>query len=286
MRILRVFIVSIFALLVFNISASAKIHVVTTTFILSSIVKQIGGRYVDSSYLIPSGSNPHVFSPRPKSLMRLAKADLFVGVGFGFEFWIDKVGDLLKNKEVLFLSDYYKHPIDAKIIDNKIVANPHIWLDLQFMANNAIYKINDKLCSLDVQHCSYFKENTEKLNKEIMDIRDRYISTLKSLKNCCFVDIKPAFEYLLKSVGQHSCSVLIKKGNEEPKISDIKQTVDRCRCSKGLVLYISNYQLARMIADKLNYSIVNLNPLGSPKDINSYPKLLLYNLNQIEKAFK
>lgn len=286
MIMLRISIVSVAAILIFNICALAKTRVVTTTFMLSSIVKQIGGEYVDSSYLIPSGSNPHVFSPRPRSLMRLAKADLFVGVGFGFEFWIDNVKDLLKGKPTIFLSDYYKHPIDATVINNKIVANPHIWLDLQFMGTTAIYKIRDKLCSLDAQHCRYFKENTEMLSKKITHIRDRYIYEFKALKNYCFVDIKPAFEYLLRSVGQQSCSVLIKKGNQEPKISDIVQAVNRCRCSNGFVLYISDRQLARMIADKLSYSTVNLNPLGSPKEIKSYTKLLLYNLNQFEKALK
>ena len=266
--------------------AFANVNVVTTTFLLSSLTKQIGGEYVNCSYLIDVGSNPHIFSPRPKSLMKLAKADLFIGVGFGFEFWIASVREFLKNKDVIFLSDYYKNPIDKRVIGNSTIANPHIWLDLNFMGNVAVFKIADRLCSIDSLHCKYFKYNAAILSNRIRHIKYTYEKTLAKYEKYCFVDIKPAFEYLLKSVNVKSCCVLVKKGSEEPSIGDIRDAVDKCRCKHGVVLYISNSQLATMIAEKLGYVAVSLNPLGDKLKLNTYTKLLMYDLHKLKEALR
>ncbi len=273
-------------LLFINGAAFAKVNVTTTTFLLSSLTKQIGGRYVDSSYLIDSGANPHIFSPKPKSLMKLEKADLFIGIGFGFEFWIASVREFLKNKDVMFLSDYYKNPIDKRVIGNSTIANPHIWLDLNFMSNVAVFKIADKLCSIDSLHCKYFKYNAAVLSNRIRHIKYLYEKTLAKYEKYCFVDVKPAFEYLLKSVNVKSCCVLVKKGSEEPSIGDIRDAVDKCRCKHGVVLYISNSQLATMIAEKLGYAAVSLNPLGDKLKLNTYDKLLMYDLHKLKEALK
>ncbi len=272
--------------LCFNKFALAKVNVVTTTFILSSIVQQIGRQYVDSTYLIPTGANPHIFSPKPRSLLKLLKANLFVGIGYGFEFWLPSIREFLKNKNVLFLSTYYHSPIDSTMIDNKEIANPHIWLDLKFMGNIAVYKIANQLCKIDKNHCSYFQENARLLSNQIKKIRSLYIKTLHRYKKYCFLDIKPAFEYLLRSIGMHSCCVLIKKGNEEPTISNIKEAFINCKCKKGVILYISNMQLATMMAEKLHFSKAMLNPLGNKTYLNTYYKLMIYNLTQLNQALK
>ncbi len=277
-------VISFFLIFFITNCAFAKSSVVTTTFILSSIVKQVGGRYVDVSYLVPSASNPHIFSPKPRSLIKLANADLFIGVGYGFEFWINSVKSFLNPDKIMLLSNYYKNPLDRVVVGNNVIANPHIWLDLRFMGDVAVYKIADKLCLLDKEHCAYFRKNALKLHNDIDSIRKKYIQTLSGLKNVCFLDIKPAFEYLLRSVNLHSCCVLVKKGNEEPGIGDIKEAIEKCTCRKGLVLYISDIQLATMMADKLKFRLVNLNPLGDPNNLNTYTKLLLYNLKQLQKA--
>ncbi len=282
---MKKFIFIVILVLFMNKQAFARVRVVTTTFMLSSIVKQIGGVYVDTAYLIPVGSNPHIFSPRPKSLMKLEKADIFIGVGFGFEFWLASIRDFLKNKDVVFLSNFYKNPIDKTVIGVSVIANPHIWLDLNFMGSKAVYIIAKKLCAFDAQHCKFFLKNAHTLSNRIEQIRNMYIKTMSYYKNCCFVDIKPAFEYLLKSIGTRSCCVLIKKGNEEPKIGDIKKAINSCRCPHGVVLYVTNSQLAKMIAEKLHYSIVDLHPLGDKK-LDTYPKLMLYNLHKLQKILE
>ncbi len=277
---------ALFFVAIFSINAISCVKITTTTFILSSIVKQIGKEFVDVSYLIPNGSNPHIFSPKPKSLVKLSKSDMFVGVGYGFEFWLDRIKYMLKDKDVLMMSDLYKTPLDKAVVNGKVVANPHIWLDMDFVGNEFVFALSDRLCRLDSLHCSYFKKNAKEFSRNVEDIKNSYINEFDKLKGYCFLDIKPALEYLLKSAQVKSCYVLIKKGNKEPKIRDMIEAVKHCQCKKGFVLYINNLQLAKTMSNKLNFTAVEMNPLGDVKNINSYQKLLIYNLHQIKQAVK
>ena len=269
-------------------SAFAKVNVVTSTFILSSIVKSVGGNEVNVSYIIPSASNPHIFSPKPKNLDALTRASLVVLCGFGLEFWYNNIRGMVNNKKVLMLSDFYQHPIDKRLINGTIIANPHIWLDMKFVKDRAAQLIEHRLCMIDSRHCAKFKKNADNFRNRLQNLIDEYQLFFKRHNNICFLDIKPAFEYFLRSFDRKSCYVVIKKGNEEPKIGNISSALKHCTCRKGLILYISNKQLTTMLSEKTHYLPVELNPLGSPNDStkDSYIKLMRYNLNQLKRVLR
>lgn len=138
-------------------NAFAKPLVVTSTFILSSLVNEISQGKVNTAFIVPENENPHLFNPTPKDIQKLKRANLFIGVGYdGFEFWFNKVKNNIKGK-ILMLSDNYQNPIDKKTISNEILANPHIWLDMDFMKNTGVFEIANRLCSIDKTNCPILK---------------------------------------------------------------------------------------------------------------------------------
>ena len=277
----------IFVLVCINVSF-AKLNVSTSIFLLSTIVKQIGGNRVNVSYVIPSSANPHLFSPRPRDLINFKNADLFIGVGYGFEFWFKHISYLRNRKTNIFLSDWYKNPIEEAEVGNVELANPHIWLDLGFMKNTAIPHIAKTLCKLDSNDCEFFKNNALAMESELDKIMIRYKEFGKKAKNFCIVDVKPAFEYMFRSIGKPTCGVVIKSGNEMPKVGDVRDVVEHCRCKRGIVVYVDNLQTAKSIAEVLGYVVLRLNPLGDPENTreNTYIKLLNYNLSLLNNALK
>ena len=66
-------------------SQDNSIQVITSTSILFDIVNQVGGDYVEISSLIPVGSDPHDFSPRPKDATKIASAHIIFINGAGLE---------------------------------------------------------------------------------------------------------------------------------------------------------------------------------------------------------
>ena len=59
--------------------------------ILEDIVRQIGGADVEVTSLIGPDTDAHVFEPRPDQARLVAKAQLFVVNGLGFESWLDRL---------------------------------------------------------------------------------------------------------------------------------------------------------------------------------------------------
>ncbi len=85
------------ALAVSVLCARADDHrplVVSTNTIAHDLVIQVGGAAVNARCLLPIGADPHAYEPKPADIRFVAKADLVVVNGLGFETWIAK---LVKN---------------------------------------------------------------------------------------------------------------------------------------------------------------------------------------------
>ncbi|MFM0061074.1 metal ABC transporter substrate-binding protein [Paraburkholderia phytofirmans] len=124
-------------------SAAAQIAVVATTSDVASLVSAVGGDLVRVKTIIPPTIDPEAFEPRASDFANLARADLIVRVGLGYDFWIDRLTDRLRRPE---LQQGGLRSIDAStgipLLEvgglNPLVpddghghgmANPHYWLD-------------------------------------------------------------------------------------------------------------------------------------------------------------
>jgi zinc/manganese transport system substrate-binding protein len=76
-----------------RVSAQAprKLQVVASFSILADIVREVAGDAADVSSLVGANADAHVYEPRPSDLQRLARADLVVVNGLGFEGWIERL---------------------------------------------------------------------------------------------------------------------------------------------------------------------------------------------------
>src|SRR4051812_4070906 len=65
--------------------------VISTNTIAHDLVQQIGGASVRAECLLPAGSDPHAFEPKPSDVRFVAQADAVVVNGLGFETWMAKL---------------------------------------------------------------------------------------------------------------------------------------------------------------------------------------------------
>ena len=65
--------------------AAPALRVVTTTDIMADWVKNIGGEHVEVFTLVPTGADPHGFQPGAQDVVKVAEADLVLGIGLGLE---------------------------------------------------------------------------------------------------------------------------------------------------------------------------------------------------------
>ena len=67
------------------------LHVVATFSILGDLVREVGGDHVAVATLIGPNADAHTFNPTPDVSKTLARADLVVENGLGFEGWMDRL---------------------------------------------------------------------------------------------------------------------------------------------------------------------------------------------------
>ena len=65
--------------------AAPALSVVTTTDIMADWVKNIGGEHVDVFSIVRTGADPHAFQPGAQDVVKVAEADLVLGIGLGLE---------------------------------------------------------------------------------------------------------------------------------------------------------------------------------------------------------
>ncbi|MDE0660872.1 MAG: zinc ABC transporter substrate-binding protein [Gammaproteobacteria bacterium] len=106
--------------------AAGKLKVVTTFTILEDMVRNVGGEHVALTTLVGPDGDAHVYEPTPADARTLARADLVVVNGLGFEGWIDR----------LVRVSGYRGPVVvasegvAALTVEEDQPDPHAWQDL------------------------------------------------------------------------------------------------------------------------------------------------------------
>lgn len=137
----KLLIATLFALTCFGASAQAAdkpLLVVASFSILADMVKTVGGDDVVVSSLVGPDSDTHTYQPTPEDAKSLAKADLVIINGLGFEGWMQRLIEASGTKgTVIIASDGVKPRQMTE--EGKQVTDPHAW---QNLSNGRIYVKN------------------------------------------------------------------------------------------------------------------------------------------------
>ncbi len=93
---------------------SPPIEVVASFSILANITEEIGGPLVNVTSLVGTDADSHVFNPSPADAKSLARAQVVVINGLGFEGWIDRLVKSSGFKGELVVASNGVKPLDFK----------------------------------------------------------------------------------------------------------------------------------------------------------------------------
>lgn len=143
---------------------SGRIQAVTSFSILTDMVAEIGGRHVDVHNLVPTGTDPHEYVPKPDDIKRAADADVVMYNGLNLEGgssgWFAKLMDSVdQDRDRIFVATAGIEPMtltDHNQRDEYV--NPHAFIDPNVgvtMAEN----IRDALIATDPDHETEYRDN-------------------------------------------------------------------------------------------------------------------------------
>src|SRR5438105_5599683 len=148
-------------------------QVVVSFSILEDIVRRIGGGEVAVTSLIGPDSDAHVFEPSPDQARLLAKAQLFVVNGLGFESWIARLTRSAQFGGVIVTATEGIVPIAAGEAGKaSAVPDPHAWQDPR---NGVIYADNiaRALAAIDPTHADAYRQRLQAYKAELQALDER-----------------------------------------------------------------------------------------------------------------
>ena len=149
-------------------ATGSKLKILATTSIVGDVVSQVGGDLIALSVLMPVGTDPHDFQPRPQDATALADAQVLFSNGAGLEGFLqpllESTGAMANLVEVS--AGVTLLPLPGS---DQSTGDPHTWMD----PNNVIIwtqNIAAALSTADPAHATDYQSNA-----------DAYVASLRDL---------------------------------------------------------------------------------------------------------
>ena len=273
-KVYSVILTVILLLFFVNISPAfpKSIRVVTTLRFLKDITKEIGKDKVDVISILKGTENPHTYEAKPKDIVALSSADLFIEVGGGLEGFVDKILKNVRGKKlrvIVLISG-------IELIDK----NPHIWLDPE---NGKIIakKIKDALTLISLSNNEYFKENLDAYIEKIDKVEKIVEKEISSLPDKRVISSLPSFVYFYKRFGIEEMGRVVELPGHEPSLKKIRDLIVFIK--KHKIPYIITNPLVpvkpvNIIKEETGIKEIKLLPLlYRPFGVNTYLDMIKYN---------
>jgi zinc transport system substrate-binding protein len=269
-----------------------KIKIVSSIAPLSDFARQIGGEKVDVVRLLPPGASPHTYEPTPKMIQEISRADIFIKVGAGLEFWADKIIKSV-NREIETIvcvegidlikveSHGYRHHDPAQF-------DPHIWLD-PTNAIKIVRKIARKLSTVDPENSVYYLQNELNYNRSLNKLDDEIKEAVQSFKTKEFVAFHPAWQYFSRRYGLRIAAVIEEGSGQEPSPKHMNKILRKIRRMNIRIVFAETQfssKIAEVIAQEAGGEVLFLDPIGGQKNRETYLEMMRYNVRVMERAMK
>lgn len=287
--------------LLFTSSLFGKPLVVTSFSILGNMVEEIGGDKIEVKSLVEPNQDPHVFEPRPQHAKDLARADLVVVNGLGFEGWLDRLVEASGFQGTLLVATtgvtpllHVHHEHEKHNHHEHGMFDPHAWHSLK---NAPIYidNIVKGLSKLVPQEENFFKTRAAAYKRELEALEAKTHQELDkiSTESKKILTNHEAFGYLGHDFQIVFYSPLGISTESEPSAKAVATLIDRIKKDKIQAVFvenISNPRLVQQIAEETGTQVGGilysdaLDVQGTQAD--TYLKMMHFNLNSLVKAIK
>ena len=280
---------------------NGKINVVTTTSMITDLVKNIGGDYINLQGLMGSGVDPHLYKASEGDVSKLSEADIIFYNGLHLEGKLVEVFEKMahQNKKTIALSDALD---ERTLIGSEFFASnydPHIWFNVDYWKEATKFVVL-QLSEALPEHQAVFKTNGEAyLNKlEALKTKlNKIIQTLPEDKRV-LVTAHDAFNYFGKSFGFEVVGLQGLSTATEAGVQDVQKLSDFIIERKVKAIFIESSVPKRTIeavkaavnAKKYEVEIggsLYSDALGNPGTAEgTYIGMFEYNVNTIVNALK
>lgn len=249
------------------------------------MVREIGGERVGVVVLVPPGSDPHTYEPRPAIVEQAARADIYLTVGTGLFPVEDVLASRLRtmnpdldvvdsSRGISYLDDQGEpddddHAASGSLADPAESSghghgghDPHVWLSLRnagVMAGN----IRDALIRADPVHAAVYHENHDRYTARLQELDLRITASFSRDNPGIILVTHPAWDYFARDYG--FIVVSIGQEGKEPTAKDLESLILLAREHGIRVVFAEAQQSTRgaeTIAREIGGTVTVIDPLA------------------------
>jgi len=280
---------------------AAPLRVVTTTSMVTDLVKQVGGDLVTVEGLMGPGVDPHLYKATASDVMKLSRADVIFYNGLVLE---GKMTDLFTRmartkKHVYALSDAL--PIERLLEPPEFAGHydPHVWLDVSLWAL-CTESVVEGLTAADPANRVRYEANGAAVKARLADLHAWALAKAAELpsERRILITSHDAFNYFGRAYGFEVVGLQGISTVSEAALSDMVRLVDFIKKRGVKAIFVESSvppatieRIAQDARVKVGGELFS-DAMGTPGqiergyDLGTYEGMVKHNLNTIVEALK
>jgi manganese/iron transport system substrate-binding protein len=266
-------------------SSSGKIPVVTTISTFNSLVKGVGGDFVQVQNLVPVGASPEDYEPTPQDAVTLSQAKILVENGAGLESWLASTLKNVTSKDLRVVVG-----ADGLTVKND---NPHLWMD-PYNAKIYVDKIRDALIAVDPAHAQQYRINAATYNAKLDTLGRSIAAKIAAIPpgHRYMIVFHNAWQYYNDRFGITTLGFIEANPGQDPNPQQVAHLIDLARSHHVRAIFSEpeySKKLADQIAGNAGIKVVTDlydDSIGNDPRVSDYISMLTYDTNVIAAALK
>ncbi len=216
---------------------------VATYSVIADLARQVAGDRAQVISLVPPGTDPHTYEPRPDDLRRVAEAQLVFYNGFNLELWFDRLIQGSGTRARIVVASAGVTPIVIRDPMSRFDGSPdpHAWMDVRKVIEHYVPNIRDAFIDVDPGGGEIYRRNADHYisELEVLDqlIRERSAGVPPSRRK--LVTTENAMHYFAARYGFTVVGWVYTLAPEaEPPARRIAELVERIRREQVPALFV------------------------------------------------
>jgi manganese/zinc/iron transport system substrate-binding protein len=282
-------------------STSEKLNVVTTTTMITDLVKNIGGNAIEVNGLMGAGVDPHLFKASEGDVSKLYNSDVIFYNGLHLEGKLVEVFEKMESQQKKTIPLGEQLDKDGLIGSDYFASNydPHVWFNIQYFKEFA-NTVTEVLSEEDPKNSELFEANNNAFQKKLSDLESKVKAIIETLpqEKRILVTAHDAFNYFGKEYGFNVVGLQGLSTATEAGVQDVQKLSDFIIENKVKAIFIES-SVPRRTIEALHQAVLSKkhevviggslysDALG---DMNTaegtYIGMFLYNVTTIVNALK
>lgn len=206
-----------------------KLLVVTTTGMVTDLVRAVAGDHADVFPLMGPGIDPHLFKPTRNDVKKLYEADVVFYSGLMLEHRMEEALEQLSH------SGRKVFAVTEKLDRTKLLSppdfagqhDPHVWMNVELWSA-CLPEIAEQLSAVDPQNATEYRSRAAATQGELRQLHEYVRTVISSIPeaNRVLVTAHDAFGYFGEAYGIEVRSVQGVTTESEAGIQDVNALVD------------------------------------------------------------